>query len=268
MTFDELTTVTREDIDRFSITIDPSSFIARGPNGGYIAAILLRALQQRVADLEGTRPPRSLTVHYALPPAMEPAVITTDVIRAGRSLVTCSARLEQAGTPKAAALAAFSPPWPSEPLHDLAMPDVLPPESAARFEGNRPPMPWIEHWDHRFTQGAVTVADGPAITEGWIRLADGGPIDAPVVAAMTDSFPPAIFSRSDEPSPVPTVDLTIHFRVSLPDAAPPADEYVLGHFRTRNVHEGFLDEDGWLWAADGRLLAQSRQLAVRLPGSM
>jgi len=33
-------------------------------------------------------------------------------------------------------------------------------------------------------------------------------------------------------------------------------------FRTRVVHEGFLEEDGEIWSRDGRLLAQSRQLAI------
>jgi len=264
--FNELTAVTRDDVDRFSITVDPSSFIARGPNGGYIAAILLRALQERIGDLgDSARSPRSLTVHYALPPAMEPAVITTEVIRAGRSLVTCEARLAQDGTTKAIALAAFSPPWPAETLHDVSMPEVPAPASLAYGGLERPPMPWLDHWDHRFTRGGVVDEDGPALTEGWIRLANGGPVDGPVVAAMADSFPPAVFSRTSGPSPVPTVDLTVHFRVSLPQDAPD-DDWVLGHFRTYTIQDGFLDEDGWLWASDGRLVAESRQLAVRLPG--
>lgn len=95
--FSALTAVTRDDTDRFSLDIDPSSFIARGPNGGYIAAVLLRALGARVADLDGAsaRSARSLTVHYPAAPSAGPAVVTTEVIRAGRSLVTGAARLTQ-----------------------------------------------------------------------------------------------------------------------------------------------------------------------------
>jgi hypothetical protein len=64
----------------------------------------------------------------------------------------------------------------------------------------------------------------------------------------------------------PTIDLTIHFRVPMPRAPDPdPDELCLARFRTRLVHEGFFDEDGVIWAKDGTVLAQSRQLAILLP---
>jgi acyl-CoA thioesterase len=44
------------------------------------------------------------------------------------------------------------------------------------------------------------------------------------------------------------------------------DDFVLGEFRTRTIAQGFLEEDGELWTATGELLAQSRQLAIMLPG--
>jgi hypothetical protein len=41
---------------------------------------------------------------------------------------------------------------------------------------------------------------------------------------------------------------------------------VLVRFRTRTSADGFLEEDGQIWAPDGTLIAQSRQLAIVLPG--
>ena len=35
--------------------------------------------------------------------------------------------------------------------------------------------------------------------------------------------------------------------------------------RSGEVHEGFFEEDGVIWAADGTMLAQSRQLAILMP---
>jgi len=131
---------------------------------------------------------------------------------------------------------------------------------------DRPPMPFTNYWDYRFARGHIVDRDGPAAVDAWIRLAQPELIDGPVVAAMTDAFPPAVFARSDTPNPVPTVDLTIHFRASIPPGGFDADRWVLGTFSTRTIADGFLEENGELWTEDGHLLAESRQLAIRLPG--
>src|ERR687897_2758294 len=80
---------------RYESSLDRAWWVHRGPNGGYLAAIALRALTDAVADEQ--RSPRSLTVHYAAPPGEGTLEIATVIERAGRSLTTCSARLEQGG---------------------------------------------------------------------------------------------------------------------------------------------------------------------------
>ena len=82
---------------------------------------------------------------------------------------------------------------------------------------------------------------------------------------MTDALPPAIFARygpDEPPRGIPTVDLTIHFRVPLPLAGAQPDDFTLAVFTTRMLREGFLEEDGEIWSKDGVLLAHSRQLAL------
>jgi acyl-CoA thioesterase len=64
--------------------------------------------------------------------------------------------------------------------------------------------------------------------------------------------------------PVPTVELTVHFRAALPLAGATAEDFHLVRFQTRVIHDGFLEEDGAIWSRDGQLLAQSRQLALVL----
>ena len=62
-TFDRETAVTKQGDGRYSATMATSWWVVRGPNGGYLAAIILRTLTDAVDDPERT--PRSLTVHYA-----------------------------------------------------------------------------------------------------------------------------------------------------------------------------------------------------------
>jgi acyl-CoA thioesterase len=103
------------------------------------------------------------------------------------------------------------------------------------------------------------------VAGGWIRLPEHRVVDAFVASAVTDAWIPPTFSRVEVPVFVPTVDLTIHFRAELPHPGLLPDSFVLAAFRTTVAAGGFLEEDGEIWAPDGTLLAQSRQLATVLP---
>src|SRR5829696_8485377 len=106
--FDDETAVRPLGHERFTATMAESWWVHRGPNGGYLAAVILRALSAAVDDTE--RSPRSLTVHYTNPAGEGDVEITTRLERLGRSMTTSSARVEQDGRLIALALAAYSAP--------------------------------------------------------------------------------------------------------------------------------------------------------------
>ena len=53
----------------------------RGPLGGYVMALMLRALEQAVGDPE--RMPRSATMHFLRPPQAGPVTVEAHVERTG-----------------------------------------------------------------------------------------------------------------------------------------------------------------------------------------
>lgn len=246
--------------------IDPGWWIVRGPNGGYLAALLLRALEAAVGDRERT--PRSLTVHYLRPPAAGPVRVETRVERAGRSLTTVTARMLQEGALQALAIGAFSKPRTSASFQHAAMPEVEPPERLEPMpRGSERTLPIHARYEQRWAIGAKPWSGGSpqALAGGWIRLAEPRALDAPLVAAFADAWPPAVFSWAELGAlqgGVPTVDLTVHFRATLPPPGAGDRDFALVAFRSRVAREGFLEEDGEIWSRDGVLLAQSRQLAV------
>ncbi|HEX6312930.1 MAG TPA: thioesterase family protein [Acidimicrobiia bacterium] len=265
--FDRETAVEPRGGGRYRAALERSWWVMRGPNGGYLAAIALRALAAAVGDAE--RAPRSLTVHYAAPPTDGALDVTTRIEREGRSLTSCSARLEQRGRLIGMALGAFSRARSGPDICDLVMPEVAPPE-AVDARALPPDVPPIAlRWESRPVLGAPVIGGAApadeAVTGSWIRLPEGHVVDAAVAAAITDAAIPAIFSRVDQAFVVPTVDLTIHFRSALPVRGARPDDFVLAVFRTGVVAEGFLEEDGEVWTADGTLIAQSRQLAAVMP---
>ncbi|HMC52695.1 MAG TPA: thioesterase family protein [Acidimicrobiales bacterium] len=256
MNFADATAVTSAGPGRYRAVVDESWQVQRGPNGGYLAALLLRALTAAVGD--AARSPRSLTVHYLAPPDPGPVEVDVVVERSGRSVVSLSARMVQTDRLVALALAAFSSPWPGPELVEATMPAVPPYERTAAEEALDGP-PFRAHFEQRPVMGAPPLSGADtSLSGGWIRLREDLPVDHLVVAALTDAWLPTIFSRLSVPADAPTIDLTIHFR-SPPPLRP---EPCLVVFRSWLATEGFFDEEGEVWSQDGSLLAQSRQLAL------
>ncbi len=245
----------------FEARIDPGWWVMAGPNGGYVAAILLRAFA--LAQGDPMRAPRSLTLHFTAPPTAGPASIETRVERKGRSFTTVSGRLVQDGSLRALALAAFSTERRGAEFAEVSMPEVLPPEGCSAMERR---IEIHDRYEQRWAIGDLPFSGGDrALGGGWIRFPEPRQLDALAVAAFADAFPPAIFSRLQDltlTGGVPTIDLTVHFRTPLPAPEVPPDAWVLAVFRSRLARGGFVEEDGEIWSRDGSLIAQSRQLAL------
>ena len=112
---------------------------------------------------------------------------------------------------------------------------------------------------HRFGAAPWTSADR-GLVGGWLGLLEDRPVDELAIAILADAWFPAPWPRLKALAPAPTIDLTIHFRAPLPLP----DSLLLGRFESRLVRDGFFEEDGELWAPDGQLVAQSRQLGLLL----
>jgi acyl-CoA thioesterase len=265
--FDRDTAVTARGDGLFAATVASGWRAGRGPHGGYIAAMLLRALIEAVDD--ESRTPRSLTIHYTRAPEPGAIEIETTLERQGRSLSTLSARMVQGGKTTALALAAFSVPWRSPGADELPMPDL------ALADERRRSTPRLFDGAPEFTRhlvmqpriGAVPFAGSgaPMKVGGWTGLPEPRPIDALALALFCDAWFPPSFIALDVPAISPTVDLTIHFRRPIEDANVDPAALCLGIFQTQLLHDGLFEEDGVIWAADGTVLAQSRQLGIIMP---
>src|SRR3954451_2115192 len=222
--------------------------------------MFVRAMQSAVDD--HTRSARSLTIHYTAAPKEGPVRVRTTVERAGRSLTTVSARMEQGDRLIALAIGAFSKERVAALEYDeRRAPDVPPPEDVAVVPHQPQMPPFSRQWELRYAIGKAPFGgdeEGPTVSGGWIKPLDDHPVDAALVAQISDAWLPAVFIRLTQPNPVPPIDLTIHFRGKLP--RPP--DYVLATFESRLSQGGFVEEDGTIWSRDGHLIAQSRQLAL------
>jgi acyl-CoA thioesterase len=259
--FDRATAVTAAGDGRWSARCDAGWSAPNGPNGGYLAAIVLRAMEAQLAD--PARDVRSLTCHYLRPPHDGDVAIAVTVERSGRSVSALSARLEQDDRLCVLAVAAFAVERDGTPAYGDAPPPAPPPESVATFPVRPEAPPMVAHFELRPVFGGLPFSGAAeALTGGWLRFAQPRALDAAALALYADAWLPAPFPRLEAPSAAPTLDLTVHFRAPRATAAVAPDEPVLARFRSSTAAGGFFEEDGELWSRDGVLLAQSRQLAL------
>ncbi len=233
--------------------------IGGNANGGYLMAIAGRAMADAVQ-----RPPLTLTGHYLRPAPAGPCRIDVEVVRSGRRLATVRATLSVEAQPVLALLGTFGEqrrddgdsylhrgPVELVPYADcVSMPspdEGISPALNGRL-ANR-----LQPGDDGFRLGQP---NGEPVMRGYFALADDEPIDAFGLLLGADAFPPPIFNWVTEVAWVPTVELTVHIR-GVPVPGPLAVE-----FRSRWIRDGLVDEDGELWDASGRLVAQSRQLSL------
>jgi acyl-CoA thioesterase len=283
--FDRATAVTLIGEGRYAGEVEDGWGAPPGPNGGYLAAIIARAMQAHVAP-GGERQLRSMSIHYLRPARPGEVDVEVETVRAGKRFSTLRATVNQNGKEIIASLAAFSAQdLPAAATWTPALPEVAPapPRDADRLPPSEytagsaawiaptPEMPSIVHRVKIAPRLGGTPFSGrelapgeAAETGGWIELPTPRPIDAAYIALLTDCWWPPSLEPLTAPAIAPTIDLAIHIRADLPAAGLP-DQPVLGRFRTAAAVNGTMEEDGELFLADGTLLAQSRQLALLAP---
>jgi acyl-CoA thioesterase len=253
--FARATAVERLDDGAWGARCDGAWSTQLGPNGGYLAAIVLRAMTAELDDAE--RLPRSLTCHYLRPPAAGEVRIDVAIERSGRTLSTATARMSQDGRDCVIAVGAFAIELDGVLEYAAAAPEVPDPEATPRLPPVRE-VPMTQNFEMRPALGAPLFAGADeAVSGGWLRFAEPAPLDAPALAMLADAWWPSPMPRLTRPAALPTIDLTVHFR-----SQPVADGPVLAVFRSSTAAGGFFEEDGEVWSRDGVLLAHSRQLAL------
>lgn len=227
------------------------------PNGGYVLALVLRAVMQEASEPD----PLSIAMTFFRPATAGEAEIRVRQVRAGRRVSTYDALLVQGGKEVAHAVVSTHDWDQAGPVQHTphAAPAMPPPEACADLTSVIPAgmIPILDRYTYRnaaipgWLEGSPT---GTTESLGWIRAADERPVDAVLAGAMTDAFAPVTAEIGHLGSA--TIQLTVHFRRR------PETTWVIGHVVTRHVIDGYADEDVELWDEQGRLIAQSRQLAI------
>lgn len=262
--FDSATAVTDQGGGRFAAELGAGWSVGGGINGGYLLAILGRAVSRAVPEKPD---PFAVSAHYLSASTAGPAEVATEVVREGGSVATVRATLRQGGVARIDALATTGrlADLDDEVATTAVEFDLAPREKCVTGEMAPPEVramaPLLGRFDMRFDPDHVGWALGDPSGRGemkaWFRLNDDHEPDPFVLLAALDALPPVTFDLG-RPGWAPTLELTAHVR------AMPAPGWLKVRHATRNLAGGMFEEDCEVWDSAGRLVAQSRQLA-RVP---
>ena len=265
--FDEHTAVHHEGRGTWTAELVEGWTVGGGLNGGYLLAVLGRAVRAALPDQPD---PVSVSAYYVSASTPGPARIHVRPRRVGRGTATVAVELRQdvdgEERVRISALATYADlARAGGEVRTTAEPLVLPPPeecvrtTEAAPQGMREAPPLMHRFDMRIPPDQVGWASGRPSGRGeisaWFRLEGGREPDTLALLAAVDALPPVTFDLG-MPGWAPTLELTAHVR------ARPAPGWLRLRHATRNLAGGMFEEDCEVWDAADRLVAQSRQLAL------
>jgi len=259
MSFASDSAVFAEGDGRYRADVHHGWDIVGNANGGYLLSIAVRAMR----EASGRPDPVTFTGHFLAPGRPGPVTVSCDIVKRGRTFTTVTGAMASTDRALVQVLGTFgdvSNPASTERV-DAAPPDLPPPDACVAVDPTDSfPPPFMARVELRLHPADAGFSSGEPSGElrirGWFRLRDGEPIDTLGLVLALDAFPPTAFNARLPVGWTPTVELTGHVR------ARPAPGWLRCSFSTRFVTGGFLEEDGEVWDDTGRLVAQSRQLAL------
>jgi acyl-CoA thioesterase len=244
----------------FGAVLDGSWDGQASTNGGFLLALATRALGEVLPFPD----PLVVSGFYLRPGSPGPVEVCAELIRKGLTTAFGLASVCRNGKEMLRATAAFTSLDAAAkrggPSYTGGKPPALPPpeQCKALFRDTKPPITMIERVDYLFPELPAWVTraqpSGNPVYEGWLRFADGREPDLLSLPLFVDAVAPAALEVGVRA--MTTVELTVHLR------ARPAPGWLAFRTLTRYLADGYFEEDAELWDSTGRLVAQSRQLAL------
>jgi len=246
----------------FSAVLDGRWDGQASTNGGFLLALATRAIGAVLPFPD----PVVVSGFFLRPGTPGPAEIRTEVIQTGRTTGFGQASLYRDGKQVLRATAAYTDLDAAAARDSRSYAGGQPPDQPPPAECQVlrrvivPPITLVDRIEYRVAElpswVTRTPPSGNPVYEGWMRFADGREPDLLSLPMFVDAVAPAGLELGLRR--MTTVELTVHLR------ARPAPGWLAFRTLTRYLEGGYFEEDAEIWDSAGRLVAQSRQLALVL----
>ena len=246
----------------FSAVLDGRWDGQASTNGGFLLALATRAIGAVLPFPD----PVVVSGFFLRPGTPGPAEIRTEVVQAGRTTGFGQASLYRDGKQVLRATAAYTDLDAAAARDSRSYAGGQPPDQPPPAECQVlrrvivPPITLVDRIEYRVAElpswVTRTPPSGNPVYEGWMRFVDGREPDLLSLPMFVDAVAPAGLELGLRR--MTTVELTVHLR------ARPAPGWLAFRTLTRYLEGGYFEEDAEIWDSAGRLVAQSRQLALVL----
>jgi acyl-CoA thioesterase II len=228
-----------------------------GPNGGYLAAIALRAAGM---DAQIKRP-RSFYCHFLSSPAFDWVQLTVSVLKRGRRAESFAVSMTQDGKPVLYALVKTVADAPGHEQAPPSPPEVPSPDDLSPYEQSSEPgrgrFAFWENVERRPIDLSAPAGSSPAPLREWTRFRPSACFEDPFVDAArslilldTYGFPASYRRHRSWDYLAPNLDTSAWFHHASPDC-----EWLLVDHESLLAEDGLIAVDGRVWDVDGALLA-------------
>jgi acyl-CoA thioesterase II len=239
-----------------------------GPNGGYLAAIALRAASM-VAEI---RQPASLYCHFLNSPKFEEVELQVETLKKGRRSESFSVQMKQSGKTMLQALIRTAADAPGYEHQQIVMPSVPPPDDLKTYdelhpENGRPRFSFWKNLEARPTVQRIPDSAEPAVVRDWARFKpqacfDDLFVDAARSLILLDTYGwPAVWrTYQDWRYIAPNLDTSVWFHRFSPKS-----EWLLIDHSCPVSDRGLMGVQGHVWDRAGKLLASGNAQLCCLP---
>lgn len=240
-----------------------------GPNGGYLAAIALRAAG-KVAQIQQ---PASLYCHFLSSPLFEEVQLDVQLLKKGRRSESLSVRMRQGEKHILQALVRTAADAPGYEHQQLEVPAVSPPHNLKSYDelwaghGESPRYKFWRNIEARPVAQQTENKSGQAVSRDWARFRpqacfDDLFVDAARSLILLDTYGwPAAWSRyRDNRYIAPNLDTSAWFHQFSPRS-----EWLLIDHACPVATGGLLGVQGQVWDINGKLLATGGAQLCCLP---
>jgi hypothetical protein len=254
--FERDVSLTQQGDGKFQTNISGNWSINGSPNGGYLMALLLKAMTQ-CGQIHGVP---IITANFIARSEVGAADVLVESISQSNRFARFEARLIQQGKERIRAFGTLMKETieqvethygePEPVVADLKECVLIPTLPSYTLYDNLEVR--LDPTTARWMNGDLT---GNSEIKGWIRFKKHRQLDALAAILFADSFPPAVSSRHGIVAWMPTIEFSVGVRTK------PIGEWLRCVFKTTSIHNGMLEEDGYIWDTAGSLIAVSRQHA-------